>query len=452
MNEQLQGAREALARLAGSAFDSLDDASLCALAGDLEQLGRLLDASRALAAAEIDERSRYELGTAGLAQRSGHARGSHLIERLTRVPQAEATRRIRLGSALRPRRGLRGDVLPATFPAVAASVRGGVMGLDAAAIIIQCLTQAQRRHATPAAVLAAEESLVEAARLEPADLVAVQARVWREALDPDGAQPRDAELRERRGFFLGRERNGMTPFSGSADPASAALLRAALAERSGPGVKPRFVDPTDTITDAVTVLTDPRTPEQRNFDIVVGLLTAGLRSSEGQPGSMRATSTVMAVIQLGDLESGSGVGWLDDIDEPVAASTVQTMACDAGFARIVLGADGEVLQLGRTERLFSPAQRRALAVRDGGCVWPQCTAPPSWCHAHHVTPWSQGGDTDVGNGALLCPAHHHMLHASDFEMRMIEGRPHLLSPPWLDADRLWRPAGRARVTMTAWRD
>src|SRR5690606_6482299 len=141
-------------------------------------------------------------------------------------------------------------------------------------------------------------------------------------------------------------------------------------------------------------------------------ITAGLRSSEGQPGSMRATSTVMAVIQLSDLEKGTGVGWLDDIDEPVSAQTVQELACDAGFARIVIGPHGEVLSLGRKERFFSPAQRRALAVRDGGCVWPQCTAPPSWCHAHHVIEYENGGRTDIDNGALLCPAHHHMLHAT----------------------------------------
>lgn len=452
MAPTLEQARETLALLASSSFEALNDTALCSLLGELEQIGRLVDASRALAAAEVDDRSRFELGSAGLAQRLGHSRGSHLAERITRVPQAEAARRIRLGSALRPRRGLCGDVLPALFPAIAAAVRSGVMGMDVAGTIIQCLTQAQRRHATPAAVLAAEESLVQAARLEPADIVAVHARVWREALDPDGAEPRDAELRERRGFVLGRERNGMTPFSGAADPLSAALLRAALAERSGPGVRPRFVDPAEEAgdpDDVVTVLADPRTPEQRNFDIVLGLITAGIRSEDGRPGSMRSTSTVMAVVRLSDLEAATGVGWLADVDEPVAAASVQELACDAGFARIVLGADGEVLQLGRTERLFSSAQRKALAVRDGGCVWPQCTAPPSWCHAHHVTPWQEGGDTDVGNGALLCPAHHHTLHASEFTMRMHKGRPELLAPPWLEPSTMWRPLGRARVLMSA---
>ena len=440
-------ARDAFSVVAASSLGALSDEQLCLLLGRVEELGRLVDTVRALGAAEVDDRSRYSLGRDGLAQRLGHARGSHLVEHITRVPQSEAARRIRLGAAIRPRQGLCGDVLPPTWPAVAAAMASGTVGQDAAGTIIHCLTQASRRAATPAAILAAEQSLTAVAQREPADVVAVHARVWREALDPDGAQPRDAELRARRAFHLGREHNGMTPFSGAADPTSAALLRAAFAERTGPGVKPRFLDPAESATDEVTVLGDPRTREQRQFDIAFGLITAGLRTSEGQPGSMRATSTVMAVIQLSDLENGTGVGWLDDIDEPVSAQTVQELVCDAGFARIVLGTAGEVLSLGRRERFFSTAQRKALAVRDGGCVWPQCTAPPSWCHAHHVLEYENGGRTDVDNGALLCPAHHHMLHASEFTMRMIRGRPTLLAPPWLDPGQVYRPLGRSRVLM-----
>jgi len=326
---------------------------------------------------------------------------------------------------------------------VAASLTTGAMGLDAANSIIRCLTQALRGHAAPASVAAAEEALVEVAAHEPADVVSVHARVWREALDPDGAEPRDAELRARRSFRIGRERDGMTPFSGQADPVSAAMLRAALAER--PGATPRFSDPELASDDPH----DPRTFQQRQFDVAFGLITAGIRATETPSGNLPPLSSVMAVITASDLEKGVGVGWLDGVSEPVSAATVQTLACDAGVTPIVLGDNGEVLHLGLTRRLFSRAQRRALAVRDGGCVWPQCTAPPSRCEAHHVTWWEKGGATDIDNGALLCSAHHHLLHASQFTMRMVRGRPMLLAPPWLDPHQAWRPLGRSRVLMTA---
>jgi hypothetical protein len=198
-----------------------------------------------------------------------------------------------------------------------------------------------------------------------------------------------------------------------------------------------------TAGDVVQCVRDPRSTEQRQFDVLIGLITAGLRST-----GLRSTAAVSAVVRLEDLEAGEGVGWLDDVAEPISIETVRELACDAGFRRILLGFNGEPLAEGRRERYFTPVQRRVLAVRDGGCVWPQCTAPPSWCHAHHVVEWSQGGVTDVDNGALLCPAHHHMLHDSDFTMKMIDGRPRLLAPPWLDPSGEWRTVGRSRL---AWR-
>ena len=435
-----------LQALAALPYRSLDDAALCVALDEIEQLGRLADAARVMVAAEVEERSRYSLGKDGLAQGLGFSRGAHLIENLTRIPQAEAARRIRLGSAVSSCSGILGDVLPPEFPAVATSLVAGTMGLDAAGAIISCLNQALKRHAPLLDVAVAEQALVDVAELEAADIVAVHARVWREALDPDGAEPRDAELRYRRSFRIGRERDGMTPFSGEADPLSAALLRAALAER--PGAQPRFVDP-DTAPLLEEGLPDPRTFEQRQFDVAFGLIAAGLRETEGHPGSLPPTSTVMAVITMADLETGVGVGWLDGVTEPISAATVQTLACDAGVTPILLGDHGEVLQLGVTRRLFSRAQRRALAVRDGGCVWPQCTAPPNRCEAHHVIWWEHGGPTDIDNGALLCSAHHHLLHASQFVMRMSRGRPELIPPPWLSAEQALRPLGRARVLLAA---
>jgi hypothetical protein len=113
-----------------------------------------------------------------------------------------------------------GNVLPASFPIVADAVRAGTLGLDAAATIVHALTQAARRHAPQEAMDAAELALVEAGATLPADLLAVRARVWREALDPDGAEPRDETLRNRRELWIGREDNGMTKFGGYADPST----------------------------------------------------------------------------------------------------------------------------------------------------------------------------------------------------------------------------------------
>lgn len=440
-----------LAEVARDGMVGVSDDALLELTRRVEEVGRLTDALRALTAAEVDERSRYELGQAGLAQRLGETRGAHLIEKLTRVSQREARRRVGLGRAIRSRICLDGQIMPADFPTVAEAVISGRLGADSAAVIIHALAQAAQRHAPPERIAVAEAALVDEGLTVCADLVAVSARVWREVLDPDGAEPRDDVLHARRAFWIGREENGLTKFGGYADPINAALLKAGIAERSGPNVTPRFLDIHDAPADAETLTgaaRDPRTREQKQFDIVMGLLSAGLRSSEGEPGSMRSLTSVVAVIKLSDLHDGTGIGWLDDVEEPVSAATINELACDGGVRVLTVGPHGEALHLGRTQRLFSRQQRLALAAVDGGCIWNGCHAPPSWCHAHHVKEFGDGGLTDIDNGVLLCPEHHHLLHASGYQMDMIDGRPWLLAPIWLDPEQRWQPLGKARVFMS----
>lgn len=109
---------------------------------------------------------------------------------------------------------------------------------------------------------------------------------------------------------------------------------------------------------------------------------------------------------------------------------------------MVLGGDSQVLDLGVGRRFFTAAQRAALAVRDGGCVWPGCPAPPGWCEAHHVVAWEHGGPTDLSNAALLCPFHHHRLDVDGWGLTVEAGIPWLRPPAWVEAGRRPRRGGR----------
>jgi len=71
-------------------------------------------------------------------------------------------------------------------------------------------------------------------------------------------------------------------------------------------------------------------------------------------------------------------------DIPIPAGEARLLACDARVIPAVLGGEGEVLDLGRETRLATTPQRRALGLRDRGCVFPGCTRPSNWCHAHHI--------------------------------------------------------------------
>nr|WP_237768034.1 HNH endonuclease signature motif containing protein [Serinicoccus sp. CNJ-927] len=79
----------------------------------------------------------------------------------------------------------------------------------------------------------------------------------------------------------------------------------------------------------------------------------------------------------------------------------------------LVGEKGQILDLGRAKRLVTPGQRRALAHRDGGCTFPGCHVPATWCDAHHVVHWARGGPSDLSNYALLCPRHHTWVHQHD---------------------------------------
>ncbi|MGB0111894.1 MAG: DUF222 domain-containing protein [Ilumatobacteraceae bacterium] len=76
---------------------------------------------------------------------------------------------------------------------------------------------------------------------------------------------------------------------------------------------------------------------------------------------------------------------------------------------VVLFAPGE-LQLGRTTRLASRAQRRALRGLYSGCAVPGCRVGFDRCVIHHVVWWRHGGLTDLDNLVPVCTAHHGRVH------------------------------------------
>jgi hypothetical protein len=101
---------------------------------------------------------------------------------------------------------------------------------------------------------------------------------------------------------------------------------------------------------------------------------------------------------------------IDDLDTPIGHDLLELLACDCILRRITLDLNGVPTDLGRDQRLVSRAQRRLLRQRDGGCAFPGCDRPPSWCDAHHIIPWEIGGPTNLDNLVLLCRRHHGYMH------------------------------------------
>jgi len=284
----------------------------------------------------------------------------------------------------------------------------------------------------------AEPVLVEAAcRLDPPRLRRVLGHLQLVA-DPDGAD-RELERRHaRRGLWLAPTLDGMVAVDGLLEPEAGQSLLAALEPLA------RSADANDT-----------RSGSQRNADALAELARRALEEGRlPQIGGVRPQLTVTV-----DLDSlvgrhgplGGEVGWA----RPLDPEACRRLACDSALTRVLVtrhpdhtdgpdgpgsletrlraavallppvlgGAPTQPLEVGRASRVVQAAQRTALAVRDGGCVFPGCARPLAWCEAHHLRHWLHGGPTDLANLALVCRAHHRAVHEGGWRLtRQADGR------------------------------
>lgn len=192
--------------------------------------------------------------------------------------------------------------------------------------------------------------------------------------------------------------NGNTEYRLILDPEGSAIFDTAISALSAP----------DSHCDSEP---DPRPASRRRADALLMLIQRAVSA----PGKAPKTEKAQLLITIGlqDLiEQVRGTGQTTT-GHVLSPQTLRRMACEAAIIPTVLGSDDEILSMGRKERLFTPAQRKALYHRDQGCSFPHCTIEPTWCDAHHVIHWLDHGPTNLDNGALLCPRHHTHVHDKD---------------------------------------
>jgi hypothetical protein len=220
-------------------------------------------------------------------------------------------------------------------------------------------------------------------------------------LDPDGALRLVEHEFERRHLTLSPLLDGMTALDGLLDAEEAALLAAALE----PFLVPEGPD-------------DRRSAGQRRADGLLQLVQSACdHRLTPTVGSERPQLQVVVDRQAGAqlARPGGGPATLHPV-------SVARIACDSTLTALLLDEHGVVTDLGRTQRLFSPQQRRVLAARDGGCRWTGCSRPAVHTDAHHVVSWLDGGPTDVANAILLCRRHHRMVHEGGWTLAPTDPR------------------------------
>ena len=168
---------------------------------------------------------------------------------------------------------------------------------------------------------------------------------------------------------------------------------------------------------------------------------AGAPTTDGNgPGGRRCGHLTRLLNTLGggagtgtDRLFGLGAAAMLTHTGPIGREAARLLACDAALHRVVLGPASLPLDVGRAQRTVSPAIRRALHVRDGGCAFPGCDRQPGWCTAHHITHWADGGETSLDNCVLLCRRHHATIHHTAWSIRAVPGgRPIFTRPDGTD--------------------
>jgi len=193
--------------------------------------------------------------------------------------------------------------------------------------------------------------------------------------------------------------NGMLRISGQLDPEAGAVLTAALDPLSAPNPCSENGG------------RDPRPADRRRAEALIEVCRRATAAGGDAPATTKAQIVVLIDNDLlTDAVHGSGVTLTGDVLSP---ETIRRLGCDASIIPMVLGSQGQPLDVGQTKRLVTPALLAALWVRDQACTFPGCGRPPQWCDAHHVKHWADGGPTRLLNLTLLCAHHHTWVHQRD---------------------------------------
>jgi Domain of unknown function (DUF222)/HNH endonuclease len=381
--------RSALDGLRLETLAELPDARLEEDFAELQRASELIDAERLRRLAEIDRR--------GAFARDGHLSAASWLASTFKVAWGTARREVRMARALED------------MPVTRRALEDGDLSMSAVQVLVDA------RDADPEAFRSSEATLVETARIHSMQDIRRVAAYWRQAAEREAAMGGEEKLRERRRLHASVTFMGMVRVDGDLDPETGETLLTALravlnAESRSPGEG------------------DGRTPAQRRADALGEVcrqwLDLGKRPTV-------AGERPHVTVTVDERSLGDGPGATSELDHtgPIDPELARRVACDASIRRVVMAGRSEPLDVGRRTSVISPGMRRAVVIRDRHCRFPGCDRPHTWCDAHHVVHWAEGGPTALSNLVLLCRRHHRMVHArGGFRLALDGGRPFFRRP------------------------
>ncbi|MBO9556579.1 DUF222 domain-containing protein [Cellulomonas sp.] len=432
----MAGVVDRLARieaLAGSAHE-LTGAERREVLATLERVGGALTAARsAWLLAERD---------AGTSVVAGDPSFEASLARHGRTGLGAATRRVEQAQAL------------AAMPAVAVAVRTGALPGEHLEILGQALAGASESVAGELRSPSGQAAALRLACAHPAPGFRRALARWVAERDPDRVEDEYQAQRRARYLHLTTRPDG-TRISGLLDPVAGERLRRAL-EATGEAPsddrtpEQARADALDAL--ASTVLSMPSTGSRAAVRPHVSFLMreetfTALRSRRRSPGGSAGSSAAVSgndEVAIADVARRPVPAATLEDGTPVAMSELARVLCDCEVTRIVVDAADEPVNLGRTARLYTGVQRRAVIARDRSCRWGDCDRAARWGEIHHIAWWDRdAGRTDLANGVLLCSFHHHEVHRHDARIeRLTRGRPRGHGDPGPAVYRFTAPDGR----------
>jgi hypothetical protein len=381
---QMSELRSAIEMLRSETLPDLPDAVIEEDFAELHKVVEQLEVERLRRLAEIERRRLFE--------RDGHVSAASWLAKTLKVAWGTAREHVRIA------RGL--DEMPLTRQAV----ESGDLSMSAVRVLVAA------RDTDPDAFRRSEANLVEAARIHSTGDLQRVAAYWRDAVEKGRALDGDEKLRTRRRLHASVSFLGMVRVDGDLDPETGETLLTALNAVLDAESRSRSKD-------------DDRTPAQRRADALGEICRQWLDLAD-RPSVAGERPHVTVTVGADALQGASGGSSELDHVGPFPPESAKRLACDASVMRVVMAGRSEPLDVGRKTPVVPPAMRRAVVVRDRSCRFPGCDRPHTWCDAHHVVHWAEGGPTAMPNLVLLCRRHHRMVHQrGGFRLELLEGRP-----------------------------
>lgn len=352
--------------------------------------------------------------TADDASTLGATTDTELLRRAGSISGHTARRRARTATAL------------AALPDAHTALAGGAISFDHAAVLA-ALWQDLTPH-TRSRLVEDHPALVDTATTCSPETFRRRLATWHRHVAEAEADTLAERRRQRTRTTSGTDEDGMGWLNATLTPEQFAIVSGVLdrlvdelwrAERAG--ALPDHAAPATVHDNA-----------QRRADALVELArrAAGATAADARA----AQPTMHVLIDLHTLTDGLHDHTRATFGDgtPISVSAARRLACDAHIIPHVLGAAGQPLDIGRTRRLATGAQRNALRVlHHGTCGIENCDVPFDYCDIHHITWWEHSGPTDLANLVPLCSRHHHFVHDLNWTLRRTHPHAFALDPPQL---------------------